>query len=34
MISRPSYGWYVAASAFFTLLIAVGLPFLRAAILL
>jgi MFS family permease len=27
MISRPSYGWYVAASAFFTLLIAVGLPF-------
>jgi hypothetical protein len=27
MISRLSYGWWVAAAAFFTLLIAVGLPF-------
>jgi MFS family permease len=27
MISRPSYGWWVAVAAFFDLLIAVGLPF-------
>jgi len=27
LISRLSYGWWVAAAAFFTLLIAVGLPF-------